>query len=349
MIRLTKTKESLMNRVNRAHAYILIVMIGQLLISLAIGLTGYQPKLVASALITQYGLILIPAILYFIITKSNIKETLHFKKVSAANIWLAIALAFFIQPIMTFVNLISQLFVTNYIADYLPEMMSLPFWLLLFIMAVTPAITEEITFRGIVLSNYKHQTVLAACIMNGLLFGIFHGNLNQMAYAFFLGAIFCYVTHLTKSIIPAMIMHFVINASQVSLQKLLTIMSDYLFSSDLFSEELANATATTSTGDIVAAIIGVAFLLIIFVPLSWLVLRQMHRHNKIGNMIKNKSISGIMLGDLDEETIIKEGDEIVSESSVGREKILSPILIMLIVYFILYSALFEFILPAIQA
>lgn len=326
-----------MNRVNRAHAYILIVMVSQLIISFAIGLSGYQPPFVISALISQYGLILLPAVLYFVFTKANVKETLRLKKVSGANIWLAIGLGFFIQPVMTFINLISQLFVTNYVADYLPEMMSLPFTLLIFIMAVTPAIAEEITFRGIVLSNYKHQTVLAACIMNGLLFGMFHGNINQMAYAFFLGAVFCYVTHLTGSMIPAMIMHFVINASQMTLQKVLSLMNDFLYSSDVFTEELANTTAIPETGDIVVAIIGSGFLLIIFLPLSWLLLRQMHRHNNIGNMIKEKAISGVVLGDISPM-------DMDSGAVAVKEPILSPVLILLIAYFVLYTALFEFIL-----
>jgi membrane protease YdiL (CAAX protease family) len=203
-----------MNRGNRAHIYIFVVMIislvAQLIISVILNSTGQGMTFISSALITQYGLVLLPAIIYFIITKSSIKNTLHFKKVSATNVFLAIGLAIFIQPIMSLINLISQLFVKNYMMDYVDDMMAMPFWLLLLIMAVTPAITEEITFRGIVLRNYQNQTVIATCLMNGFLFGVFHGNLNQFAYAFFLGAIFCYVAHLTGSIIPSMIMHFII-------------------------------------------------------------------------------------------------------------------------------------------
>jgi hypothetical protein len=73
-----------MNSVNRGHIYMLIIMLymlaAQILMGIIINATGIELSFTANALISQYVLILLPAIIYFIITKSSIKNTLKFKK-----------------------------------------------------------------------------------------------------------------------------------------------------------------------------------------------------------------------------------------------------------------------------
>jgi len=327
-----------MKSVRRGYIYMIILtlymLIAQILLGLIINASGIVLSLTVTALISQYVLILLPAICYFIITKSSIKDTLHFKKTSWANIFLAMGIGFFIQPFMNFISLMSQLFVKNYIGDYVDEMMSMPFLLLLFLLAVTPALVEEITFRGIILSNFKKQTVLAACIINGLLFGIFHGNINQFLYAFVLGGLFAYILHLTGSIIPAMVTHFIINASALTSQKLVDIFSN-LFVPE--NSAIIETASNPTNSDILVVSFVVFLLVIVTLPIAYLLIRQMHRHNNQPNLIKNKAISGVVLGDM------------TSEEPIEKEKIITPLFILIVGYFIIYVGLFEFILPSIGA
>ncbi|MDA3847312.1 MAG: type II CAAX endopeptidase family protein [Vallitaleaceae bacterium] len=329
-----------MNSVNRGHIYMLIIMLymlaAQILMGIIINATGIELSFTANALISQYVLILLPAIIYFIITKSSIKNTLKFKKTTWTNIFLAIGIGIFIQPLMNLINLISQLFVTNYIGSYVKDMMSMPFLLLLFLLAVTPALVEEITFRGIILSNFKHQSVLVACLINGLFFGIFHGNINQFLYAFVLGVVFCYLVHLTGSIIPAMVAHFVINASSLTMQKIMVILTNLFIPENSAILETA---ANPDSSDILVASLLVLFMVIVTLPIVLLLIRQMHRHNNKPNFIKNKAISGVLLGDI-------SSDEVNPEGETSHEKVITPVFILIVVYFILYTALFEFIIPA---
>ena len=90
-------------------------------------------------------------------------------------------------------------------------------FLALFLIAVMPAIFEELIFRGIILESTKKLGTLQACLINGFLFSLFHCNPSQPGYTFVLGAVFAFVAIRTGSVIPSMIVHFLNNGYSVIL------------------------------------------------------------------------------------------------------------------------------------
>lgn len=82
--------------------------------------------------------------------------------------------------------------------------------------ALVPAIFEEVMFRGYIQRALeKSWGIKAAIIVSGFMFGAYHlqpGNLLPLS---FLGMIFAYVTYISDSLIPAMVLHFINNGSQV--------------------------------------------------------------------------------------------------------------------------------------
>lgn len=75
-------------------------------------------------------------------------------------------------------------------------------------------IGEELFFRGVIFGyarRYMHP--LLAILFQGLLFGIYHGNLIQGIYACVLGCVLGYVAYKSDSILPGMVLHFSINLS----------------------------------------------------------------------------------------------------------------------------------------
>ncbi len=73
---------------------------------------------------------------------------------------------------------------------------------------------EEFLFRGIVQRTLsKSMSVKAAIIIQGVLFGIYHGNVIQGLYATFLGIVFGYVVYKSKSLWTSVIMHMVNNTT----------------------------------------------------------------------------------------------------------------------------------------
>lgn len=71
-------------------------------------------------------------------------------------------------------------------------------------------VTEELLFRGAVLHSLKPYGKRFAILFSALLFGIFHGNVIQIPYAFLVGLVLGYVA-LEYSIWWSVLLHFINN------------------------------------------------------------------------------------------------------------------------------------------
>ena len=159
----------------------------------------------------------IPFFIYIRIKRCRIRDMLEFKRISFINIVLIILLMLFVQPMMMLMSAISTLFFPNNVSTVMELLFTGYLPLLILTIAVTPAICEEIIFRGIISSGYKKVDLKTAAVINGLLFGIMHRDPQQFLYAFILGSVFYLLLHYTRSVWAPILAHFVINASQATL------------------------------------------------------------------------------------------------------------------------------------
>ena len=83
-------------------------------------------------------------------------------------------------------------------------------WLpLLFSFAFLPALCEEIAFRGFILSGLQRRfRPRAAVVLCSFLFALSHMNVFQFLPAFFLGVVLGLLTIRSKSLLPAILFHF---------------------------------------------------------------------------------------------------------------------------------------------
>jgi len=157
----------------------------------------------------------VPFGIYLLIHRDKIKEILPMRPLGGVNVLMVVGMSLLIQPLFMLVNLISQLLFPNVIIDAIVGVgQEGGFVLTLAIIAVVPSIFEEITFRGVGFAGYKHVKIRTAAIINGLMFGMIHMNMNQFIYAFVLGALFCYFMYYTKSLWAPVLAHFVFNGTQ---------------------------------------------------------------------------------------------------------------------------------------
>ena len=86
------------------------------------------------------------------------------------------------------------------------------FWILLW-SAVAAPISEELAFRWLVFRRLKdYLPVWPAVIFSSLLFGLYHGNLLQFLYAFFMGIFMAWSMEWTGSLWSCIIFHMGANA-----------------------------------------------------------------------------------------------------------------------------------------
>lgn len=159
----------------------------------------------------QFVFILLPLLIYLVVTKQNIIEVIGFKKVKIKYLLLAILLTITMLPITSFISQASSAIFGEFtvIADLESSLPNV--FVSLFVIAVTPAICEEFMFRGVLLDKKKRISIHHLAILTGVLFGVFHGNYNQMFYTMPLGMVMAYLTFISGSIFPAMLLHFLNN------------------------------------------------------------------------------------------------------------------------------------------
>jgi len=86
--------------------------------------------------------------------------------------------------------------------------------------AVLPGIIEELIFRGYILNALRPFGDGVAVFCSALLFGLLHGNMVQIPFAFMLGLVFGYIVVKTGNILIPMVIHFLNNAYSTVLYQL---------------------------------------------------------------------------------------------------------------------------------
>ncbi len=81
--------------------------------------------------------------------------------------------------------------------------------------AIIPALAEEFACRGIMLGLLKSCGDAFAIIVSAILFGLVHGNFEQIPFAFLVGLVLGFITVKTGSIIIAIAVHFTNNLISV--------------------------------------------------------------------------------------------------------------------------------------
>lgn len=90
-------------------------------------------------------------------------------------------------------------------------------WHVLGLMALLPAICEELAFRGFILSGLRHSgSRWRAILVSAAFFGVTHGILQQSILATVFGVVLGYVAVQARSLIPCILFHFTFNALSIS-------------------------------------------------------------------------------------------------------------------------------------
>lgn len=178
------------------------------------------------AMVLSQFLIGTPTFIY-IIKKKRPKDILGFKKINLVTLFGLTVFTYCMIPVMSFINMFSMMFVKNQISGTIYEITDkYPMILSIIVVAILPAFVEELLFRGLLYNAHRKIDIKWACVINGLLFGLLHGNFNQFAYAFVMGWIFAMVAECTGSVLSTIWCHFIINANSIILAYIGDLISD---------------------------------------------------------------------------------------------------------------------------
>lgn len=177
---------------------------------------------VRTALGTQIGLVAVPALIMAIILTRNPRETLLLRRPRLSTAALAFALAMCLHPSVVLLGIgIERVYpLSDEVARALHPLMNAmneaPLIYVILLVGVTPAICEELAFRGFILSGLRNLgSRWAAIVISSLFFGLTHGMLQQSLAAFAIGIVIGFLAVQTRSLFPGMIFHFAHNSLSV--------------------------------------------------------------------------------------------------------------------------------------
>jgi sodium transport system permease protein len=178
-------------------------------------------------LASQWLLLALPALLFALLGPYDVRRTLGLRSVGARTLGAAFLVALGGVPLAMTIGWVQLQFFPG-AADALAGLEALltapdarrALWLL-FLAALTPAVCEELVFRGVLLRSFRGSMPPWRAIgAAALVFGAFHLSF-ETALRFlptaFLGVLLGYVAWRSRSVLPGMLMHFVNNATAVVL------------------------------------------------------------------------------------------------------------------------------------
>jgi len=202
------TVEDIMKRdIFKGHLFLLILI----LLNLSSGLISQFIPEFWLGITSQFLFLGIPVFIYLIVRKKNVVRTLRLNPISMKDMLTMILVALVMQPAVYLLASLAQVIFGNQLEFLFADLVDQPFWYLIITIAISPAIFEELVLRGVIMDAYRGQTMYTVILMNGLLFGLFHMNLNQFVYTFFIGTVMALSVYYTNSIFSGMIIHFVNN------------------------------------------------------------------------------------------------------------------------------------------
>ena len=218
-------------------------------------------------------IVLLPGLLIAILCGSEVGEIFRFRKLRPGTAVLIILFILCMEPLVSAVNAFSQLFCKNVAFDMAEQIISedSSFIYAAMVMAVLGPLAEELTFRGIIYAGLrKSGRLLSAIIIQALLFGLMHLNINQFSYSFLLGIAFGILNEVTNSLWPGLIGHFMINFESVMGTFLIKRIKPGLI------EE------AYSRSDIMYSMFFFSILAIVFTGIAYFILLAIARHENGG-------------------------------------------------------------------
>ena len=187
----------------------------------------------AVSIIVTIGL---PALLFAVLLTRNATKTLLLHVPRLGTLPMAMLLALALHPLAFLMGdvvsrlypfspeVIGQLEVMQRLIHQAPNA-----WMVLLVLAVTPAICEELAFRGFILSGLRHMGhKWLAILVTSVLFGAAHSVIQQSLTACVMGMILGYIAVQTGSLLPAILFHFVHNSLSMLLSRFYEALPDLI-------------------------------------------------------------------------------------------------------------------------
>jgi sodium transport system permease protein len=175
--------------------------------------------------IILFATVAMPAILMAMVLTRRVDLTLKLRLCNPAYAAAAVLMAICLSPMFTWISsLVMQLYPPTESLGQMTKLMSgimdsaPSLVVVLLVLAVVPALFEELAFRGFILGGWlSNRKPISGIVLTSLAFGSAHAVFQQSIMAFFVGLILGVIAWRTSSLIPCVLYHATHNTMSILL------------------------------------------------------------------------------------------------------------------------------------
>lgn len=212
----------------KAVCYLFLFLLSQVIVTLGYTLTAtiyafvnpelnIDPAELALACTDQISLIsglltLLILVVFFLLRRKNPLKEVDFRRTPARCVCAALSVTPFLYAAVIFIlSLLPEAWMESYAEA--SSMLTQTGPIMAIATVVVAPIVEETIFRGLILSRLrKVMPGWLSVIISALLFGVCHGQIVWICYAFVLGLIFGVMAQRSGSVLPSLLAHVLFNA-----------------------------------------------------------------------------------------------------------------------------------------
>ena len=222
--------------VGQAYGCAAIILVGLFFAKLVVASTPQSFAEVARLIIVpQLGLILAPALLMACVLTRSLKHSLNMTMPIWKVLPVAVLLGICLHPSYAALGQLIQAIyplspqTVEALGPFEQLVNATPLWTAVLVLAIIPAVCEEIAYRGFIFNGLRHNNSgLRAVLVTAVLFGLSHGVLQQSIAATMMGLLLGWITLRTGSLLPAMIVHIVNNSLSVAIGRIDHVESNWV-------------------------------------------------------------------------------------------------------------------------
>jgi sodium transport system permease protein len=183
------------------------------------GLPLSWTSIVQSTIVIQLGMILAPALIMAVMLTLSTRKAIRLHRSKLLDMGAAILLALSLHPTYTaFATAVGQEYklgeqTTSMLMEFDSIIANTPVWSVLLVLALIPAVCEELVFRGFLFAGLSRDGGhVRAILVTALFFGLSHGVLQQTITASVMGVLLGWLAFRTGGVMCTILFHAVHNS-----------------------------------------------------------------------------------------------------------------------------------------
>ena len=206
---------------------LLCIFSAVILLFVMLGFRVQRNEFYSGILITEFALIMLPALIFLLVYKYDLKYVLRLNKTSFLNFLLIFFIMAFAIPIAGLFNLANLWLVNTIFGKVMvaqPPVADDLLGLLVNILVIGGAagICEEFLFRGVIQRGFERFGAARSILMAAFLFSLTHLDFQKIFGTFMLGALIGFIVYRTNSLYGGIFAHFTNNSLAVLIGFILT-------------------------------------------------------------------------------------------------------------------------------